>query len=104
MNPPSDHMWEHDLITAGAPATVGVAGILGTFFAPTWTQRKMAQRRERRTFRQVSRLVLDELDSLEMHFRLLVENGNAAGSGPPSCLCYRFEAKARLIVRRLTRP
>jgi len=68
-------MWETDLINAGIPGLVGVAGILGTFFAPAWATRKAARRRERRDFRTASRLVLDELETIEIHFRLLVEDG-----------------------------
>lgn len=50
------------------PVTVtgvlGLAGIAAAFFAPTWTQRQLEQRRERREFRQAKRLVSQELRRL----------------------------------------
>jgi hypothetical protein len=50
------------VLTTGA---IGLAGIVATFFAPTWSQRKLEQRRERRVFRTAQRLVLDEMAILE---------------------------------------
>lgn len=52
-----------DAATAAVITTgiVGVAGIVATFFAPTWTQTKLEQRRERRSFRRATRLVAHEL-------------------------------------------
>lgn len=45
-------------------ALLGLAGILAAFFAPTWTERKIAQRREDKELRQARRLVAQELQQL----------------------------------------
>lgn len=69
-------MWQHDLITAGVPGIVGLAGIWGTLPAPYRSQHRLALRAERRSFRRARRLVLEELETIEMHLRLLIENGS----------------------------
>lgn len=50
------------VLTTGA---IGLAGIVATFFAPTWSQRRIEQRRERRVFRTAQRLVSAEMALLE---------------------------------------
>jgi hypothetical protein len=42
-------------------AAVGIAGITAAFFAPTWSSRRIEQRREQRDFRRARRLVANEL-------------------------------------------
>jgi hypothetical protein len=49
-----------------ATAALGVAGVLGTFFAPTWSQQTMERRRERRAFRRAQRLVAEELNLMSI--------------------------------------
>lgn len=41
---------------------VGLAGLITTFLAPAWSQRRVEQRRETRSFRKAQRLVANELD------------------------------------------
>jgi hypothetical protein len=53
-------------------ATVGLAGIVATFFAPARTQRAIERRREAREFRQAVRLVHAELYFAEGILRLIV--------------------------------
>ena len=43
-------------------------------FAPSWAQRKIARRTERREFRRARRLVVEELETIERHLDLLSEN------------------------------
>jgi len=50
-------------LTVEAPwtAVVGLAGIAAAFFAPTYSQRRLEQRREKREYRRAKALVLAEL-------------------------------------------
>jgi hypothetical protein len=66
-------VWQDDLVTAGVTGTVGLAGIIGTFFAPTWAQRSIAQRNEKREFRRARRLVVVELQTIVRHLEFLSE-------------------------------
>jgi hypothetical protein len=45
-------------------AVVGLAGIVVTFFAPTWTTTKLERRREKREYRRASRLIARELTAI----------------------------------------
>lgn len=55
-------------------AALGICGILAAFFAPTWTQRKIEQRREIRDFRRATRLVAFELDGAAAALHLAIED------------------------------
>jgi hypothetical protein len=68
-------VWEDELVTAGVPGMVGLAGIVGTFFAPTWAQRSIAQRSEKREFRRAQRLVAEELQTIVGHLEFLSKEG-----------------------------
>jgi hypothetical protein len=59
-------VWQDDLVTAGVTGTVGLAGIIGTFFAPTWAQRSIE-------FRRARRLVVEELQTIVRHLEFLSE-------------------------------
>jgi hypothetical protein len=54
-------------------ALVGLAGIAAAFFAPPWTERLIAKRRDAADFRQARRLVAQELYNLMMELRSLAE-------------------------------
>jgi hypothetical protein len=56
---------------------VGLAGIVATFFAPTWTATKLERRRETREFRRASRLVASELNAIATYSGILAESGIA---------------------------
>jgi hypothetical protein len=57
---------------------LGLAGIIATFFAPTWTQRQAEERAEERAIRQALRLVAHELNLLSLQFGALAETGKAS--------------------------
>jgi hypothetical protein len=63
-------------------ALVGLAGIVATFFAPTWTTTKLERRREKREFRRASRLVASELMAIALNSGFLVESGIAPDFEP----------------------
>jgi hypothetical protein len=56
-------------------ALLGLAGIIGTFFAPPWAQRKIERRRERREFRRAVRGVAEELRLVALFFDHLGRRG-----------------------------
>jgi hypothetical protein len=56
-------------------AVVGLAGIIGTFLAPTWTQRRTEDRQSERDFRTAQRLVTHELESIGWKFEHVAEDG-----------------------------
>lgn len=62
-----------------ATAVLGLAGIITTFLAPAWSQRKIEQRREARAFRRAQRRVAHELD----YGADMLEIAEAAGVVPP---------------------
>jgi hypothetical protein len=54
-------------------ALLGLAGIAAAFFAPPWTERRIARRRDAADFRQARRLVAQELYNLMIELRSLAE-------------------------------
>lgn len=58
-------------------ALVGLAGILAAFFAPTWTDRRIARRREAQDLLQARRLVAQELETLAIQLRTVARQGRA---------------------------
>src|SRR5438132_6865537 len=62
-------MWDQELVTGA----VAIAGILGTYLAPYRTQRKIAGRSERRTFRKAKRAVAQELAMTGAQCKMLLE-------------------------------
>jgi hypothetical protein len=69
-------MWQDELVTVGVTGTVGLAGIIGTFFAPTWAQRSIALRNEKREFRRARRLVVEELQTIVRDLEFLSKEGH----------------------------
>jgi hypothetical protein len=59
----NDHSVVSDVLRSGQFWTglIGLAGIIATFFAPTWSQKRLAERQEAREFRRARRLVHFEL-------------------------------------------
>ena len=53
--------------------TLGLAGIVATFFAPTWSQTKLERRREAREFRRARRLVDAELEHAATVLQMLLQ-------------------------------
>jgi hypothetical protein len=73
-------------------AVLGLAGIVATFFAPTWTTTKLERRREKREFRRASRLIASELMAIGVYSGFLAESGIAPDLEP--------EAQARALPMR----
>jgi hypothetical protein len=59
-------------------AALGLAGIVATFFAPTWTERKMERRRERRELRTAQPSVAGEMRLLALDLRAFAEQTASA--------------------------
>ena len=57
-----------------ATAIVGVAGIAATFFAPTWSEARIARSRADREFRVARRLVGAELEVISVQLQALTDS------------------------------
>ena len=84
-----------DAATAGVLTTgvLGLAGIVGTFLAPTWSQRRLEQRRETRELRTAQRLVASDLEVIASSLESTVRVADVAGLSKNLVLAdLRFDA------------
>ena len=58
-----------------ATAALGALGILAAFFGPTWRERSLERRRDRRDFRASRRLVAHELWIFSEELKLILDLG-----------------------------
>ena len=91
-----------DAATVGVISTgvLGLAGIVATFFAPTWTERTLDRRREARAFRRAQRLVANELSSLHASFSAAIKH-DAPPTALPTLTTGAWEAERSVLAESL---
>jgi hypothetical protein len=92
-------MWETIIV-----GIVGLGGIAGTFFAPYYVQERLERRREAREFRRVRRLVLEEVETIQMHLEMILDEGRAPTHAPASELfpTAQWEENRRVLAESLS--
>lgn len=82
---------------------IGFVGIVATFFAPTWTQRTIERRRERREFRRAMRVVADEMQGAAVALRFSAEKSTPLAEWMESFLVLAaWEAERAVLAASLT--
>ena len=85
-------------------ALLGFAGIAAAFFAPPWTERRIARRRDTADFRQARRLVAHELYKLMIDLRSIAVMEHmwpAEGKGMALLRTPAWDAYSAVLARAL---